>query len=483
MTSNNSFGKAVFFSFAGRYLSMILQLGSTVVLARLIAPQDYGLFSIAFIFMATASIIKEFGVNNYLVKEKTLTQGIIRSAFGILLLLSTITATTLFLSAYFIADFYNNAELVPILQLLSLNVLLSPFGTIVGSLLKRDMNFKPDVITGLSGQTIGLVCMIIMALNDFGVYTLVYGSLIQTVSQILIIQLFRPANMPRWPSLKHCREIFSYSKFAGVYGLTGHFGTYAIELLSGKYFTLELTGQVSRAMATATLFNKFFIEALNPVIMPYVSKVNRTGGEVAKYIEFLTKLNLSLAWPFFIILGLCAQPIILLLFGEQWLISAYFLQILCIGRIIYSSIQLLEPVMMGLGMAKQLMQISLITNIFRVVICLVSLPYGLMAMVTNSALLTSILVLGLYSVLIRSTEIISLRDYLSWLKEPAILLIACSIPMLTLNLIYGSIWWQHYYLSIPALGLTGIIWIVLILKQKNAEPIVALIKQKLQRSR
>jgi teichuronic acid exporter len=462
MTSNNSFGKAVFFSFAGRYLSMILQLGSTVVLARLIAPQDYGLFSIAFIFMATASIIKEFGVNNYLVKEKTLTQGIIRSAFGILLLLSTITATTLFLSAYFIADFYNNAELVPILQLLSLNVLLSPFGTIVGSLLKRDMNFKPDVITGLSGQTIGLVCMIIMALNDFGVYTLVYGSLIQTVSQILIIQLFRPANMPRWPSLKHCREIFSYSKFAGVYGLTGHFGTYAIELLSGKYFTLELTGQVSRAMATATLFNKFFIEALNPVIMPYVSKV---------------------AWPFFIILGLCAQPIILLLFGEQWLISAYFLQILCIGRIIYSSIQLLEPVMMGLGMAKQLMQISLITNIFRVVICLVSLPYGLMAMVTNSALLTSILVLGLYSVLIRSTEIISLRDYLSWLKEPAILLIACSIPMLTLNLIYGSIWWQHYYLSIPALGLTGIIWIVLILKQKNAEPIVALIKQKLQRSR
>jgi teichuronic acid exporter len=482
MTSNNSFGKAVFFSFAGRYLSMILQLGSTVVLARLIAPQDYGLFSIAFIFMATATIIKEFGVNNYLVKEKTLTPDIISSAFGILLLLSTITATILFLSAYYIAGFYNNAELVPILQLLSLNVLLSPFGTIVGSLLKREMNFKPNVIAGISGQTLSVICMIIMALNDFGVYALVYGSLIQTVSQTLIIQFFRPANMPRLPSLKHSREIFSYAKFAGIYGLAGHFGNYAIELLSGKYFTLELTGQFSRAMTTATLFNKLFSDALNPVIMPHISQVNRSGGDVAQHIGFLTKLTLSLAWPFFMVLGFFAEPIILILFGEQWLISAYFLQMLCVARILFSIVQLLEPIMMGMGMAKQLMQITLITNITKILLCIITLPYGIMAMVASTALLMPLLRIALFMFLIRSTNIISLRSYIGWLKEPGILLIACCIPILSLNIFYGATWWQNYYLSVPAALMSGVIWATVLFKQKNAQPIIDLVVKKLKRA-
>jgi O-antigen/teichoic acid export membrane protein len=477
----NSFGNAVFMSFLGRYLSMILQLGSTVILARLIAPEDYGLFSIAIIFMATASIIKEFGVNNYLIKEKNLTPEIISSAYGILISFAFVTAFVLFISASYIADFYQQSELVNILHLLCLNVMLSPFGTIIACLLKRDLNFKPDVITGVGGQIIGITSMILMAFNDFGVYALVYGSLIQTLCQTIIIQFFRPPNMPLLPSFKKSKEILKYSKFAGIYGLTNHFGNSVVELFSGKFYSIEMTGQINRASSTSALFSKLFNEALNPVIMPHISKLNRTGGEVVSNVRFLTKLNLSLAWPFFLILGFCAEPVVLFLFGEQWLISAYFLQIFCVAKAIGSSVQLLDPVMMGLGMAKFLMNTVLVSNVLRIIICILMIPYGIMAMVVGTSMVDPIIRIIMFTYALRTSKVFSLREYIGWLKEPAILTIACSLPLLLPKLIIGQTWWQHFELSIPVSLLSAVIWIIVMIKQKNAELIITMISQRLKK--
>ena len=486
MTKNaeaeGSFGSALFHSFAGKYVTITLQLISSIVLARIIAPEEYGLFAVALIFAGFAAIIKEFGVNNYLVKQKTLSPEIISSAYGTSLVIASVVATSLVLLAYPISHFYQEPELVPILHLLSLNILLSPFGSIIDCLLKRQLLFKPALIANITSQFLSVVGMIILAMNDFGVYALVYGSLIQTISQALMFQFFRPANMPLLPSLKKSREILSYSKFVGISGVVSYFSNQFNVLLSGRFFTLEVTGLLDRASSTASLFSKLFSEALNPVIMPYMSMLNRKGGNFIAKLEFLTKLTLSLSWPFYIILGLCAEPVIFVLFGDQWSTSAYFLKIMCVGLTVSSSVQLIEPFMLGLGMAKSLMKIILTLSIVRIAISLCTMQYGLMVMIVANTLTLPILRFTLFLIVMNKAEVFNYKEFLQWLKDPAILLIACSFPLVLLNLYFGENWWRQYTFAAIGLGCTIVLWLLVIIKQGNAAPIYDLIKSKLKKS-
>jgi O-antigen/teichoic acid export membrane protein len=475
-----SFGAALFYSFAGKYLSIAMQLIGSIVLARIIPPEDYGLFAVALIFAGFAAIVKEFGVNNYLVKQKTLSPEIISSAYGTSLVISSIVAISLFFLSYLLAQFFEEPELVPILHLLSLNILLSTFGSIIDCLLKRQLLFKPALITNVSSQFLSVVGMIILALNGFGVYSLVYGSLIQTISQSLIFQFFRPANMPLWPSLKKSREILSYSKFVGFTGVVNYFSAQFNVLLSGKFFTLEVTGLLSRANSTVSLFSKLFFEALNPVIMPYMSMLNRNGGDFIAKFEFLTKLTLSLSWPFYVILGLCAEPVILIMFGEQWAASAYFLKIICVGVLLSSSVQLVEPFMLGLGMAKPLMKVVVALSVMRIAVSLLTFQYGLITMVAATVLTLPLLRLTLFMIVMTRAKIVDYRIYMRWLKDPALLLIACSSPLVMLNLYFGENWWRHYTVASIGLCCTIVLWLLVVIKQGNAAPIFDLIKTKLK---
>jgi O-antigen/teichoic acid export membrane protein len=284
--------------------------------------------------------------------------------------------------------------------------------------------------------------------------------------------------MPLLPSLKKSREILSYSKFVGISGVLSYFSNQFNVLLSGRFFTLEVTGLLNRASSTASLFSKLFSEALNPVIMPYMSMLNRKGGDFIAKLEFLTKLTLSLSWPFYVILGLCAEPVILVMFGDQWFTSAYFLKIICVGLVISSSVQLIDPVMMGLGMAKPHMKIILTLSMVRIVIILCTLQYGLMVMVASTALTIPVLRFILLMIVMTKTQTFSYKDFLTWLKDPAILLIACSSPLVLLNLYFGENWWRHYTIASVGLGCTIVLWLVVVIKQGNAKPIFDVIQSK-----
>ncbi|MDP5032264.1 oligosaccharide flippase family protein, partial [Paraglaciecola sp.] len=326
-----TFKKALMFSFGEKYLRIVLQLISVTILARLITPEEYGLYTIAVIFVGIASIIKEFGINNYLIKEQDLTVDKIRSAYGVLVLIATITAVVLFLSSSLIADFYQQQELSPILKLLAFNILIAPYGSIIQTLQRKELNFQPSFVTGLISQLISVIAMILLALYDFGVYALVLGAIIQTISQALLIQLYRPANLPLLPHLKLWKEITSYSSFVSINALAGHIGHNAAELITGKFLTIADVGILNRASNTAGLFNNLFTQALGPVVTPFFAKLKADKGDIAQSFKTLLQIQLSIAWPFYLVLGIFSEIIIRILFGEQWLAAAPLLALYCIG--------------------------------------------------------------------------------------------------------------------------------------------------------
>ncbi|MFT2090397.1 lipopolysaccharide biosynthesis protein [Paraglaciecola sp. 2405UD69-4] len=463
-----TFKKALIFSFAEKYLRIILQLVSVTILARLITPEEYGIYTIAVVFVGIASIIKELGVNNYLIKEQDLTTDKIRSAYGVLIIVATFTALILFLSSSFIADFYTEQTLSPILKLLAFNILIAPYGSIIQTLQRKELNFQPSFVTGLLSQLISVIMMIGLAINDFGVYTLVWGAIIQTATQALLIQFYRPKSMPALPNLKLWKEITGYSSFVSLNAVAGHIGHNSAELITGKFLSITDVGILNRASNTAGLFNNLFTQALGPVVTPFFAKLKAEKGDITRSFKTILQIQLSIAWPFYIVLGLFSELIIRILFGEQWLAAAPLLSLYCISRSIYFVTQLAESILMGLGEAKSIMKAGLLLNSLRVIIALIFAPYGLTTLVTALVTIPSLIRLAIYFYLIKTKIHITSKNYISWLKSPFIISIFTLTPYLVFSMLpFAST--SNMLSALVTIIAMGIIWLFMVFYSEQGQ--------------
>ena len=181
----------------------------------------------------------------------------------------------LYLSASTVASFYNEPKLKLIIQLLSINILLSPFGSIVTALLNRNLEFRPTFIASVISQLIGYASMIFLAVKGYGEITLAVGCIISTLATIAVIQFYRPPETPLLPGFGKVKEVLHYSKFVVAASFIGEIGHYYAELAVGKFHSMESVGLLSRALGMADLFNRLFSKALYNVLTPYISKGNR----------------------------------------------------------------------------------------------------------------------------------------------------------------------------------------------------------------
>lgn len=466
---------AVFFSFLGKHLNIVVQLVGTMILTRILSPEDYGLYTIAYIFILFSEILREFGVTNYLIKEKELTQQKIASSFALLLLSAGVIAPVMFLLAAPIASFYDEPKLTLMLQLLSINLLLTPFGSIVRSLLVRNLNFKAEALCSIVSQVLSILLMIYLAYEGYEELTLVYGAIANTFFTTLLLQFYRPENLPKLPSLKGIGDVFHFSKFVGLASIIGQLGHHASELIVGKYYSMATVGQLNRGSSTAGLFNKLVADALSPVITPYISQINRESNSenVKEKIGLLTNIQLNLSWPFFVLVALLAEPIVLLLFGEQWIQAAVFLALFCLDRFIFSFTQHLNPILLGMGLVKELMKAELLINIIRIAVILAFVQQGVVAMVLANALVTPISRTIYFMFIIKQKFEISPLTYFKDSIKPLLSTLATAMPVSVFLLYNGKSVWDNTPLFLISLLLTVAIWLLCV---KN-QPFGQLIKQ------
>ncbi len=410
--------QAFLLSFATKYGSLIVQLVSTYILARILSPEEYGLFAICLIFVMLAELLREFGVGNYLIKEKTLNRDKISSAYGLLLVTAAIFSIAFYSSSFVISDFYQDYRLQPMLQLLTLNIVLAPFGSIIEAFHRRNLNFLPSLSSNLIGQFIGSILIIHLALNGWGEFSLVWGSICTTAVRILVLQFFRTKEIPVFPSLGYVPRIFKHSKFVVGTALVGLLGQNIIELVTGKFYSVEAVGLLNRAASTSLLFNRFVLAAINPVITPYVSKMHRDKEDITGPFLLITNIQVNLAWPFFIALGILSDSVIYVLFGSQWLDASIYLTIYCITRIAYSSVQHVKPVLLGLGVARVLMYSELSLNVIAIMSVLLSIDTGVLGMLLISSFVSMISRFSAYIYLMRKHLSVPLQLYFRELSGP-----------------------------------------------------------------
>ena len=450
--------KSIFQSFLSKYAQLAVHFISTIFIARLLTPEEIGIFSVSAAIIAFAYVLRNMGTGQYVIQEKELTDDRIRAAFGISLSSSWILAAIVYFSSSILAKFYETPGIEVVIQIIALNFLLIPFGSITNSILKRNLRFEALLRIELGSALVHAGIAVGLAYYGWGYASLAWASVAGTIASILITKIYRPSSLPYFPGVKEVRHVMGFGAYATGSSIVRAGGQSAPELILGKALGMMDVGIFARASSTVQLFYKLVFESLNQVFLPYFAKEYRSGREIKTAYLHTVACVTVLAWPFFIYLGFNAKHVVLLLYGDQWDAAVPIIQILVVSSSFATITAFIEQLLTATGHIKKVLKLSLIFVSLRVVIIMLAAPYGLESV---AYALYIIIIVRLVVVLHELKQVYSIKviDHAELFLKGVGVSVVYFMAIWSVNvLLTGKV---HYtiYLAASALG-SGLIWLL-----------------------
>lgn len=363
--------RSLVLSFAKRYGELGLSLLTMVVLARLLTPAEIGAYAVAAAVIAVATVVAEFGLRNYLIHETELTIALQRAAFGFAIAMGWSVAGLTFAASWVLAemDLIDPvlAELLAILGLaMVLQSLLRPFLAI----LQRQMMFGALFVIGLVKAAILAGAVILLAWAGFGASSLAWGMVVQAVAGILIALGCGRVVPWVWPSLRGWLPIVTFGGVSTAITGLKQLGDAAPSLAIGHFLGFAGAGLFNRAQAVAGLFDKGFMQAISPIVLPMLAARRRDGQDLKPTYTLKIAYLSGVAWPFFAFLALMADPVIGVVLGEQWAAAAPVVRILAVAGFLLPFNQMNLQFFIALDMQRRYLRFQVMIQIAKIVLVL-----------------------------------------------------------------------------------------------------------------
>ncbi len=313
-------------------LKLVVQLIVAVILARLLGPRDLGLLGLAVIVASLVSTISEVGIGTALVQRTNVSQTYIQVGFTLSLIAGILATVMVWTVAPIISGFFQNAEMTPMLRLLSLCHVLDNLGIIPRALLLRRLDFKRQFWADASGNLIGYAVVSIgLTLLGYGVWGpaigLVVGSLVTSVALLFI------APVPGRLRLAY-RETWEILRFGFGVSLT-MFASYAAKnadyFVVGRWLGIEALGYYRYAYQIAYLPTTAVTAELSFVLFPALSVIMSEPERLQSTYRRALVVVSVIVLPASIAIAISAPELVPVVLGNEWAGSILPLQILCVG--------------------------------------------------------------------------------------------------------------------------------------------------------
>ena len=319
-----------------RYSTMLIQFISGIILARLLTPYDYGCIGMLMIFMLLAESFIDGGFGSALIQKKQPTQTDYSTIFFWNLGMAVLLYAVLYVSAPYIAQFYNIPLLCNVLRVQGTILFIYAFNIVQRNQLQKQMNFKAlSIVTILTSLT-ALTATIMMAYHGFGVWALVTQYMLTALIPAVVFWFYvrwRPHLLFSWQSF---RELFSFGSYMFLTHLMNQFGQQIQGLLIGRFYNAATMGYYSKANATERLASTSISKVMSQVTYPLYAEMQDDKTALGDMIKKITLTLSYVTFPLMFILLLCAKPLFILLYSDRWADSVPYFQVLCIAGLAYS---------------------------------------------------------------------------------------------------------------------------------------------------
>ena len=317
----------------------VLQIIQLVILARFLNAVDFGLVAIVTVAIGFTQIFMDMGISNAIIHKQNITDIQLSSLYWLSIFSGMALTLIVFLIAPVVSVFYDEKEIIPLLQLLSITFLINSVGNQYRVLFKKELKFivlaKIEILSGIGS----FLCALTLAIKGFGAYSLVYATLVNVVISNIIL-LIKGLRLHRPKFVYHNQEIKSFLIF-GLYQMGQnsivYFNNQFDVILIGKLLGTEVLGIYSLTkqlvMRPAQIINPIITNITFPIMAKIQDDLNRLKSFYLNLINYLSSIN----FPIYILMVVLADSLVPLILGDKWVDTIVIFQVLSVYALIRST--------------------------------------------------------------------------------------------------------------------------------------------------
>ncbi|WP_048708543.1 oligosaccharide flippase family protein [Microvirga massiliensis] len=420
--------RSLLFSGLDRYAGLAIGLASTALIARLLSPDEIGVFAVASAIVVVTNSLREFGTVTYIVQERDLVPDGVRTTVTLVIASSLLTALALAFAAAPLARLYAEPRLEPVIHISSVGLVAGSLAGPTLGLMQREMDFRSVAIINFASTVINLVASLFFIALGFGYLSLPLAAFASAATiSVLALSMRRQFWMYK-PCLRQWRKVLSFGGYSSATAFLNASFEMLPQLLLGRFAGFNAVGLYSRAAVLAQMPNRAIVGAFQPVILPAFAAKARAGEELkTAYLHGLCLLS-CVQWPAFLCLALLAGPVVRLLLGEQWDAAAPVLRMLALASLVMAPAPLTYPVLVASGHIRDTLTSSVISLPISACIVTAAALHGA-GTVAASMLIILPLQVGVAMALIRRRLDLSWNEIAASVRRSAaVTLLTASVP-------------------------------------------------------
>lgn len=395
-------------------LSKALNIISFSIIAHLLTPELYGLFALATLAIDYLSILNDFGLGAALIHRREDIEEASNTAFTFNLLIGIILTLIVIATAPYVAIFFDEPLVIPILRWLGLTFTINALGSIHQARLRRDLRFSKSIIPELSSTIVKMGLTIGFAIKGYGAWSLVYGQLAGVSVSALLLWIVFPW-VPRFSlNFKLIAQLFKY----GASVMTDSaFTTIADSfdyVLIGRFYDKSALGVYQIAYRLPELLVINTLSVLAVVFFPAFASIQDQTEELRKSFLSVIRYVQLIVTPICLGMFIAAEPIVLALMGKQWIEAIPIIQVLCLYTLVLAIGYHSGDVLKAIGRPDILFKLALPVFFIRLIAIWIGAQYSLIGIACGH-LVASIIELIIRSIVTIKVIKVSVHDILKQL--------------------------------------------------------------------
>lgn len=397
---------ALFWKFLERGGSQLISFVIQIILARLLAPDQFGIIAVVLVFINLANVFITSGLGTSLVQKKDTDELDYTSIFYVSLSIAIILYLMLFFSSTYIAKLYDFELLASILRVLGITLLFGSFNTIQEAYLQKNMLFKKQLFVTSIAIVISGGLGIAGALNEFGIWALVIQqlsfSVCKTITLFFVVQWYPK----RIFSFKRVKILYSFGWKLLVSSFINVLSKDLRTLIIGFKYSTEDLAYYDRGNQIPSIIINNVNGSIQSVLLPTLSSYQDDKVEMRAKTRRSIRISSYVIVPMMFGLAIVAEPMVILLLTEKWLFSVSYIQIFSLSYALYPIHTANLQAINAMGRSDIFLKLEITKVTISIIILLITIPLGIYAIAIGN------LIFGIISSFINAFPNKLLLDYL-----------------------------------------------------------------------
>lgn len=384
---------AVLDKLSGSVVSFVV----TILLARLLSPEDFGLVAMVMIFFEFSAVFVESGFSTALIREQTISEADKSTTFIFNLIASVALYGVLFFGAPYIAAFFKQPLLTLIVRIMGISLIVNALSLVQHSVLIQQIDFKTQTIVRSVAVLVSGGVAVFLAFQGWGVWSLVarYALLdLMTTVMFWVLGRWRPTMQF---SRESFRRLFGFGSKILAAAVLDKFFVHIYKLLIGKFFAATTLGFYTQAGTFTNMVINTLFRTVQSVTYPVLAKLQDDREKLKLGYRKMLQLSSFIIVPAMTVLGVLAEPVLVTLVGEKWLPATPMLQLLCLSGVTYHLSTVNLNMLLVLGRSDLSLKLEVIKKVNIAIAIVVGLQFGIYGLIIGEVVATYInLVINAY---------------------------------------------------------------------------------------